>query len=126
MTETSAFAANTSESLIAVVLVGTAVPLPDAQNLVNITVDGTNTVFTVPSSGRYYISYNVNLTVALLIGSRLLINGSPLLASTRSPILTASSLSAEVITTLAAGDTITLELFGLLGAATLQAGQGAA
>ena len=126
ITETSGFAANTTGAAIAVVLGGTPVPLPSAQNLNGITPNGANTVFTVTETGRYFIEYNVNFTAGLLIGARLLINGAPLAVSQRNPLLTVSSLNAFVITNLTAGDTVTLELFGLLGLATLQDGQGAA
>ncbi|MBA1335130.1 MAG: hypothetical protein HPY66_0752 [Firmicutes bacterium] len=65
------------------------------------------------------------MTVGALLGSRLIINGSDNLASTINPVLTLSSYSAEIIVTLPANSTITLELFGLLGTAVLQAGAGA-
>ncbi|SEO96551.1 hypothetical protein SAMN04488134_1251, partial [Amphibacillus marinus] len=125
VTETSAYAANTSSPIIAVVLGGTAVTLPDAQTLDGIVASAGNTVFTVPETGRYYIAYNVNTTVSLLLGTRLLINGTPNAASTRNPLLSVSSFTNDIIVPLTAGSTITLELFGLLGAATLQAGAGA-
>jgi phage-related minor tail protein len=126
ITETSGFAANTSESIISVILGGTPVPLPNSQNLNGIIPNGANTVFTVTETGRYFIQFNVNFTAGLLVGARLLINGTPLASSERNPALTVSSLSAFVITNLNAGDTVTLQLFGLIGLATLQAGQGAA
>ncbi|WP_163578670.1 collagen-like protein, partial [Gracilibacillus thailandensis] len=126
ITETSGFAANTSQSVISVILGGTPVPLPDAQNLNGITANAANTEFTVTETGRYFIQFNVNFTAGLLVGARLLINGTPLESSERNPVLTVSNLNAFVITNLNAGDTVTLELFGLLGLATLQAGQGAA
>ncbi|MDI6707435.1 MAG: hypothetical protein QME73_14465 [Bacillota bacterium] len=126
MTETSGFAANTSGATIAVIATGTPVPLPDAQNLsADITANVGDTIFTIAPAGRYYVSYNVNLTVGALLGSRLIINGSDNLASTINPVLTLSSYSAEIIVTLPANSTITLELFGLLGTAVLQAGAGA-
>ncbi|MFC4403885.1 BclA C-terminal domain-containing protein [Gracilibacillus xinjiangensis] len=126
ITETSGFAANSSGTLISVVLGGSTIPLPDDQNLSGITVNAADTVFTVPAEGRYLIMYNINLTAALLVGSRIVVNGVPLESSVRNPVLSVSNLSANVITNLAAGDTISLQLFGLLGAATLQGGQGAA
>ncbi len=87
-------------------------------------MDGTDTVFTLTNAGRYYISYNVNFTAGLLISSRLLINGIVNADSVRSPGITVNSLHGEIILTLAANSTVTLQLFGLLGAATLQSGQG--
>ncbi len=107
------------------VLGGTTVPLPNSQNVKNITVDPTDTVFTITLSGRYYLSYKVNTTAALLLGARLTVNGTPLEASETNPVLSVSSFNADIIVSLDVGDTISLELFGLLGAATLQDGQGA-
>lgn len=116
----SGFAANTAGAVIPVVLGGTDVPLPSAQNLgTGITPDGTNTIFTVAAAGRYRIAYGLNFSATFLVSSRLVINGIPNTASTVIPVTPMSTLSAEVIVTLTAGATITLELFGLLGAVTL-------
>ncbi|WP_242968939.1 BclA C-terminal domain-containing protein [Marasmitruncus massiliensis] len=97
--------------------------MADSQNLsADITPDGTDTVFTVGPAGRYMISYEVNMTAAALVGSQLLINGTPSAASIDQPVLSASTLSGSVIETLPAGATVELELFGLLGAVTLVPG----
>lgn len=122
------FAANTTGSLIAVVLGGTDVPLPSSQSLgSNITVNGANTTFTVAQTGRYRISYGINTTAALLVSSRLMINGAPSTVGTIAPAVSASRLAAEVIINLTAGDAIGLQLFGLIGAVVLTpASQGAA
>lgn len=116
----SGFAANTAGAVIPVVLGGTDVPLPSSQNLgTGITPDGTNTIFTVAAAGRYRIAYGLNFSATFLVSSRLVINGTPNTASTVIPVTPMSTMSAEVIVTLTAGATITLELFGLLGAVTL-------
>jgi hypothetical protein len=121
------FASNTSAAVIAVILGGTAVPLPNNQSLgANITVNGANTLFTVAQAGRYRISYAVNTTAAVLVSSRILVNGAPSPAGTFTPTLSVSRLAAEAVITLAAGDTVGLQLFGLLGAVVLTGGQGAA
>jgi len=98
--------------------------LPDAQNLVGITVNGTNTVFTVTEAGRYYISFTVNVTVAIAVGARVTINGTPVDELTRAPLLS-TSFNGEAIVTLAANDQLTLELFGVLADTVLQDGLGA-
>lgn len=114
------FAANTTGSVIFVVLGGTDIPLPSEQNLgSNITVNGANTAFTVAQTGRYRISYGLNTTAALLVSSRLMINGTPSVVGTVAPLASVSRLAAEVIINLTAGDSIGLQLFGLLGAVTL-------
>lgn len=120
MTATSAFAANTAGTPITVVALGTAVPLPNAQLLsADITVDATNTIFTVNTAGRYRLSYVVNITTALAAGTRLLIGGAANTASTVSPALTLSSFSNELLLDLTAGNTVTLQLFGIAATATL-------
>lgn len=126
VTATSGFAANTSGALINVIVGGTNIPLPNGQSLpTTITVDGTNTIFTVQETGRYYISYQINKTVGLVLSSRLLINGVPLPQSVVSPAVSVNKYSAEVITSLNAGNTISLQLFGVLAAVTLASGVGA-
>ena len=114
--------ANTTSALIAVVVGGTDIPLPNNQNLNTFTVDGTNTEFTVPVTGEYLVSYAVATTISLAISSRVLQNGAPIAASVVSPTVSASNLSTSFIVPLTTGDTLTLQLFGLLGAATLLGG----
>ncbi|MED4898191.1 BclA C-terminal domain-containing protein, partial [Brevibacillus porteri] len=125
-TNINAFGANTTGALIAVVLGGTNIPLPNNQVLAGgITVNGANTVFTVPSAGNYLISYSINTTASLLVSSRILINGTPYTPTIIAPALSLSSFNNTVIAPLTAGATITLQLFGLLGTATLLTGAGA-
>ncbi|PFE24509.1 hypothetical protein CN304_05545 [Bacillus thuringiensis] len=120
ITATYAFANNTSGTAISVLLGGTNVPLPNNQNIgPGITVSGGNTVFTATNAGNYYISYSINITAALLVSSRITINGAPLAGTINSPALATTSFSATIITTLAAGSAISLQLFGLLAVATL-------
>lgn len=125
--DATGFAANTSGSVIAVVLGGTNVPLPNAQNLgSNVTVNGGNDVFTVTQAGRYRIAYRANLTAGLLLSTRVTVNGGAVPALTINPILSLSQFAAEAVVNLAAGDQLSLQFFGLLGAATLLGGsQGA-
>ncbi|AIC94010.1 BclA C-terminal domain-containing protein [Shouchella lehensis] len=123
LTTTYAFGTN-GGTTIAVVLGGTTVPVPDNQIVSGLTAEDDG--FAVATAGTYSISYNVNLTAALLLGLRLTVNGVPLDSSEVSPGVTVTNISGNVITTLAAGDVVEIELFGLLGAAVLVAGQGAA
>lgn len=127
VTATSAFAANTSGTVLAVVVGGTLVPLPDSQLLSpDITVNAGNTVFTVSNAGRYQLSYNVNTTASLASGTRLLINGTPNTASTVAPVVSLSHFSNEILLNLNAGDTISLQMFGIASAATLLPGSAGA
>ncbi|MBD8133941.1 hypothetical protein IFR10_00130 [Bacillus sp. CFBP 13597] len=79
VTTNSMFASNTVGTVISVALGGaTSIPLPNNQNLDSFVTNGANTIFTVPVTGRYYITYQINTTAALVIGagSRILLNGS--------------------------------------------------
>jgi hypothetical protein len=58
----------------------------------------------------------------LLVSSQVLQNGAPITASIVTPTVAADNLSTSFIVPLTAGDTLTLQLFGLLGAATLLGG----
>lgn len=120
ITATNAFAENNTGASISVVVAGTSVPLPNAQILSSdITVDASNTIFTVNTSGRYRISYYVNTTATLALSTRLIINGSPNTASTITPLISLANFSNEILIDLTAGTTILLQLFGLLGTAVL-------
>ena len=122
VTSDSMSASNSTAAVIAVVLGGTDIPLPDNQNLNTFTVDGTNTVFTAPTTGEYLIDYGIATTAALLVSSRIVQNGTPVAASVITPTIAVSSLETAFIIPVSAGDTLTLQLFGLLGAVTLQGG----
>ena len=88
LTSTAGFAANTQGSSVLVALGGSPIPLPNAQVLSpDITANTGNTVFTVATAGTYQISYHVNTTVALLMGTRLVINGVNSIPSTINPVV---------------------------------------
>ncbi|WP_315898121.1 BclA C-terminal domain-containing protein [Bacillus licheniformis] len=112
------YASNTIGSTILVVLGGSPIPLPNNQSLDGFIANGSNTTFTVPVTGRYYLSYQINTTASLLAGSRLTLNGSPISGSIISP----SSYNNDVIANLQAGDNISLQLFGLVATVILLGG----
>jgi hypothetical protein len=119
VTSNSAYAENTSGTII-VILGGTLIPLPNNQNIgTGITINGTNDTFTLANAGRYYISYKINLTAALAIQSRILLNGTAIPASVVSPVLSLSQLQSDFIVTVTAGSTIQFQLFGLVATAVL-------
>ncbi|WP_342512034.1 hypothetical protein MKY34_15545 [Sporosarcina sp. FSL K6-1522] len=123
VTSNSMYASNTTGSTIVVLLGGTSIPLPNNQSLDGFTVNGANTTFTVPSTGRYYVTYQISTTVSLLASSRLLLNGStPIPGSIVSPALAASSYNNDLIVSLSAGDTLSLQFFGLLATIILVGG----
>ena len=126
---TAAFAANTQGSTIAVAVGGTPIALPNAQVLPSgITANSGNTVFTVAGAGTYQISYHVNTTLALQMGTRLVINGVNNAASTLSPALPPalprSSFENQITVKLPANSTISLQMYppALAGAAILVGG----
>ncbi len=120
----SAFAANTQGSSVLVALGGTPIALPNAQLLSpDITVNAGNTVFTVVTPGTYQISYHVNTTAALLMGTRLVINGTNSVPSTINPALSISNFENQIKVTLSANSTISLQLFtSIAGTAVLVSG----
>lgn len=116
----SAYAANTSSSVIAVVLGGSSIPFPNAKLLSSgFTMDGSNTTLTVASTGRYQISYNLYTTASALMSSRITVNGAALPGSVVSPLISTTSFQSSVIVDLEANDEIQVQFYGLLGAATL-------
>ena len=122
---TAAFAANTQGSTLSVAVSGTPIPLPNAQVLPpNITANSGNTVFTVAEAGTYQISYHVNTTLALLMGTRLVINGANNTASTIAPSVATSRFENQITVNLTANSTISLQMYPLTlaGAAVLVGG----
>lgn len=87
----------------------------------DIAPNASNPVFTVNTPGRYRISYHVNTTASLLMGTRLRINGPNTTASTITPIIASSNFSNEIEIHLVANSTISLQMFppALAGVATL-------
>lgn len=114
-TATAGFAANTTGASLSILLGGTNIPLPSAQLFsAGITANAGNTVFTIATAGRYRLSYHINTTLALLMGSRLVINGANNTASTIAPALTLSHFTNEIELDLGANSTVSLQLFPAL------------
>lgn len=124
LTSTAGFAANTQGSSVLVALGGSPIPLPNAQVLSpDITANTGNTVLAVATAGTYQISYHVNTTVALLMGTRLVINGVNSIPSTINPVVSTSNFENQIKVTLPANSTITLQLFTTIaGTAILVSG----
>ncbi|QCT01697.1 triple helix repeat-containing collagen [Paenibacillus algicola] len=120
------FAANTSGYVMAVVMNGTDIPLPDAQNMGSYISSSRTTTFIVNEAGRYKLSYSINLTEPLLVSTRINVSGVQVRASTIEPINPQSQFSASVIVNLSAGDTVSLQMYGINRAINLlPASQGA-
>ncbi|MCK9443020.1 MAG: hypothetical protein M0Q14_00590 [Tissierellaceae bacterium] len=118
------FAANTTGDEISVILGGTLVELPNNNNLDGFVANANNTLFTVPTTGRYFIDYKLSLTVGIAIGTRISVNGTALGGSDIEPLI-GTEYDASLIADLTAGDNVGFEIFGLIGVATLRAGVGA-
>ena len=117
----SAYAANTKGLELQVAAGGTLIPLPDAQLLSpEITVSPDNTVFTVNESGNYLITYHVNITAALKMGTRLMIDNSSAEDSVIAPVASISSFENRIQRMLSAGALISLQMYtDTVGGATL-------
>ena len=100
---------------------GTPIPLPDAQLLSpEITVSPDNTVFTVSKSGIYLITYHVNITAALKMGTRLMYNNVRMEDSVIAPLASLSSFECRILRTLHAGIPLSLQMYtDTIGGATL-------
>ncbi len=123
ITANSMFASNTVGGSIVILLSGTNIALPNNQNLNSFTVNGANDTYTVPVTGRYFITYQINSTSSLLANTRLVLNGTtPIPGTIITPSVTTSSYSNNVIVSLTAGNTITLQVYGLIGSISLQGG----
>ena len=122
---TAAFAVNTQGSPIAVSSGGTPIPLPNEQVLPSgVTANSGNTVFTVAEAGTYQISYHVNTTLALPMGTRLVINSISHAASTIAPKINTSRFENQITVYLPANSTISLQMYPmtLAGGAVLVGG----
>ena len=129
ITANSMYASNTVGTVITVGLgSATSIPLPNNQNLDSFITNGANTVFTVPETGRYYITYQIHTTAAVGIGagSRIFKNGTtPIPGSILRPVISVATFNNDVIVNLNAGDTISIQLFSsILLAATLLSASG--
>jgi hypothetical protein len=108
----SAYAANTRGPKLQVAAGGTPIPLPDARLLSpEITVSPDNTVFTVSKSGIYLITYHVNITAALKMGTRLMYNNMSVADSVIAPVASISSFECRILRTLNAGVPLSLQMY---------------
>jgi hypothetical protein len=120
--EISVFASNTTGSLIPLVMSGTNILLPDSHILSDdVNVNKDNTEFIIKSAGLYRISYQINTTVPLQLGSRVMLNGVPLPEFVIEPDAARSNYYCEVVADIAVGTAVSLQVYSphIVGAATL-------
>ena len=118
-------AQNQAETAIAVILLGTAIPLATESYNNGFTANSGNTVFTVQRAGVYRLSYKINVTASALLSAGIYKNGAVIPATEQIAALSISNYACEAIVSLNAGDTLQLTLYGLLGTAVLTSGVGA-
>lgn len=77
-------------------------------------------MFTVSKSGIYLITYHVNITAALKMGTRLMYNNMSVADSVIAPVASISSFECRILRTLNAGVPLSLQMYtDTIGGATL-------
>ncbi|WP_088043736.1 hypothetical protein [Bacillus sp. EAC] len=115
-----------SGGVIAVLNEGTKVTFPSFEFLGEaIIINEAKDRLTVFHPGNYYIAYSVNTTIPTKVSTAILINGRRVSATTIAPVENRTEYNNQIILPLEEGDTISLELFGIVGTVTLLAGAGA-
>lgn len=118
-------ALNTSASTLSVTTDGTDIPLPVQPYMDGFTADATNTEFAVAQTGTYLISYDIKMTSGLPMSSRITLNGTPITNSINTSSASSNEYSVTFMQPLTAGDILALQLYGVNGPVSLQAGTGA-
>ncbi|KAA0992675.1 BclA C-terminal domain-containing protein [Dyadobacter aurulentus] len=118
----SLYAGNNTGTSLVIMLGGISVPFPSHQTVSpEFTVFPGSTSFVINTGGRYQLSYRLKLTAALLMSTRIMLNGAPLAGSEIAPVATLDTFSTSVIADVSAGSVVNLQAFGLLGVASLSA-----
>ena len=118
-------ALNTSASTLSVTTDVTDIPLPVQPYMDGFTADAANTEFSVAQTGIYLISYDIKMTSGLPMSSRITLNGTPITNSINTSSTSSNEYSVTFMQPLTAGDILVLQLYGVNGPVSLQAGTGA-
>ena len=118
-------ALNTSASTLSVTTDVTDIPLPVQPYMDGFTADATNTEFAVAQTGTYLISYDIKMTSGLSMSSRITLNGTPITNSINTSSTSSNEYSVTFMQPLTADDILALQLYGVNGPVSLQAGTGA-
>ena len=118
-------ALNTSASTLSVTTDVTDIPLPVQPDMDGFTADAANTEFAVAQTGTYLISYDIKMTSGLPMSSRITLNGTPITNSINTSSTSSNEYSVTFMQPLTAGDILALQLYGVNGPVSLQAGTGA-
>lgn len=110
--------------ITAVILGGTDVDFPDA-NVVSYGAGAptySNGDITITTAGTYRVTYTYETTLGLLVSMRLTLNGAPVASSVSGGALAVAAYNGQALVPAGVGDTISLQFFGVLGAATANHG----
>ena len=118
-------ALNTSASTLSVTTDVTDIPLPVQPYMDGFTADAANTEFAVAQTGTYLISYDIKMTSGLPMSSRITLNGTPITNSINTSSTSSNEYSVTFMQPLTADDILALQLYGVNGPVSLQAGTGA-
>lgn len=118
-------ALNTSASTLSVTTVVTDIPLPVQPYMDVFTANAANTEFAVAQTGTYLISYDIKMTSGLPMSSKITLNGTPITNSINTSSTSSNEYSVTFMQPLTAGDILALQLYGVNGPVSLQAGTGA-
>ena len=118
-------ALNTSASTLSVTTVVTDIPLPVQPYMDGFTANAANTEFAVAQTGTYLISYDIKMNSGLSMSSRITLNGTPITNSINTSSTSSNEYSVTFMQPLTAGDILALQLYGVNGPVSLQAGTGA-
>lgn len=123
LTRTHAYAANNIGGPLNLSLLGIPVPVAFPSVFTSssdITRNGTSTIFTINTAGRYYIKYQINVTASIAIGARLYINGNYQPAASSAALLGVNNFKGELMIDLGIGSTVNVSIFAtLIGVVTL-------
>ena len=89
------------------------------------TANAANTEFAVAQTGTYLISYDIKMTSGLSMSSRITLNGTPITNSINTSSTSSNEYSVTFMQPLTADDILALQLYGVNGPVSLQAGTGA-
>ena len=120
-----AFAASTSNQTVAIGSSGTPLRFPDNQVLAGVTKNSENTVFTVPATGHYLVTYLVNIELAASEFIALTVN-DVIFAPGMLTAGGAAGYTATVIVPLAGGGRLSVKIYGPGRTTNLFDGAGAA
>lgn len=124
-TVTHMSAIHTSGITLDVNTAGINIPLNGAKILNGFSVNASNEEFTVDESGNYLLMYNIKTRDDTTVKTRVVRNGALLSGTVRSSSVPTTIFDSSLIVNLNQGDVISLQMYDLNAAVTLQGGAGA-